>query len=56
MEEGEGVSSGIQRADVKKVLGSVHMMNMGGTLVFLDGDESYTPNNETKKKTRISYG
>ena len=54
-EDGEGVSLRIQRADVKKVLGSAHKMNMGGDAVVLDGDKSYTQNKETNKKTRINY-
>ena len=29
----------IQCADVKKVLGSVHKMNLGGNVVVLDGDK-----------------
>ncbi len=41
---------------MKKVLGSVHKMNVGGNVVVLDGDESYMQNKETSKKTRINYG
>ena len=44
-----------QRADVKKVLGSVHKMNVGGNVVVLDGERSYTQNKETGRKTRINY-
>ncbi len=36
-EKGEGVSLRIQGADVQKVLGTVHKMNMGGNVVVLDG-------------------
>ncbi len=54
-EDGEGVSQRIQCADLKKVLGSVHKMNTGGSVVVLGGDESYTQNKETNKKTRINY-
>ncbi len=39
-ENGEGVSLRMQCADVKKVLGSVHKMNMGGNVGVLDGDRS----------------
>jgi hypothetical protein len=52
---GEGVSMKIQCADVKKVLGSVHKMNMGGNVVVLDGRRSYMQNKETGQKTRIEY-
>ncbi len=45
----------IQCADVKKILGSVHKMNLGGNVVVLDGDRSYMQNKETGKKTRINY-
>ena len=44
-----------QRADVKKVLASVHKMNMGGNVVALDGDESHVQNKETSEKTWIKY-
>jgi hypothetical protein len=54
-DDGEGVSLRIQRADVKKVLGSVHKMNLGGNVVVLDGERSYMQNKETGKKTRINY-
>ncbi len=45
----------IQRADVQKVLGSVHNVNMGGIVVALDGERSYVQNKETNKKTRINH-
>ncbi len=37
-ENGEEVSLRIQCADVKKVLGLVHKMGMGGNVVVLDGE------------------
>ncbi len=42
-------------ADVKKALGSVHEMSMGGKAVVLDGDERYTQNKDTNQKSRINY-
>ena len=45
----------IQCADVKKVLGSVHNMNMGGNVVVLDGEMSCMQTKETSKKTRINH-
>ncbi len=54
-EDGEGVSLRIQRAGVKKVLGSVRKMIMGGIVVALDGDRIYVQKKETSKKTRINY-
>ena len=45
----------MQRAEVKKVLGSVHKMNQGGNVVVLDGEKSYTQNKKTGQKTRIGY-
>ncbi len=30
-------------------------MNMGGNVVVLDGERSYTQNKETNKKTRMIY-
>jgi hypothetical protein len=54
-DDGEGVSLRIQCADVKKVLGSAHKMNLGGNVVVLDGERSYMQNKETGKKTRINY-
>jgi hypothetical protein len=38
-EAGGGMSMRIQRADGKKVLGSVHKMNLGGNVVALDGNK-----------------
>jgi hypothetical protein len=54
-DSGEGLSIKIQCADVTKVLGSVHKMNMGGNAVVLDGRRSYMQNKETSQKTRIEY-
>ena len=54
-EDGEGVSLRTQCADVKKVLGSVHKMNIGDNVVALNGDKRHMQNKETSKKTRINY-
>ncbi len=54
-EDGEGLNLRTQLADVKKVSGSVHKMTMGGNVVVLDRDRSYTQNKETNEETRISY-
>ncbi len=53
--DGEGVSLGMQRADVKKVLDSARKMNMGGIAVVLDEDKSYRQKREANETTRISY-
>ena len=52
---GEAVSMRMTCADVQKVLGSVHRMNMGGNRVVLDGDESYMENRKSGKRTPIKY-
>ncbi len=44
----------MQCADVKKVLESVHKVNMGGDVVVLDGDRRYMQNKEANKKTRTT--
>ncbi len=54
-ESGEGMRMKIQCAEVKKVLGSVHKMNMGGNIFVLDGMKSYMKNKETGQKTKIEY-
>ena len=54
-DEGGAVSMKVQCADVKKVLCSVHKMNMGGNVVVLDGERSYMQHKESGKKTRIAY-
>ena len=45
----------MQCADVKKVLCSVHKMNMGGNVVVLDGERSYMQHKESGRRTRIEY-
>ncbi len=40
---------------MKKVLGSVHKINMGGSVVVFDGDKTYMQNKETNYKTRVNY-
>ncbi len=45
----------IQCADVKKVVGLVHKMNMRGKVVVLDCNKSYMQNKESGQKTRIEY-
>ena len=52
-DEGEGISMRVQCADVKKVLCSVHKMNLGGNVVVLDGGRSYMQNKESRQKTKI---
>ncbi len=42
------------KADVHKVLGSVHKMNKGGNIVVLDGQHRYMKNKHTGQKTKIS--
>ena len=54
-DDGEGVSMRMTCADVQKVLGSVHRMNLGGNRVMLDGKESYLESRKTGKRTRIHY-
>jgi hypothetical protein len=54
-DDGGAVSMKVQCADVKKVLCSVHKMNMGGNVVVLDGEKSYMQHKESGKKTRIEY-
>ena len=53
--DGEGISMRVQRAEVKKVLCSVHKMNLGGNVVVLDGGRSYMQNKESRQKTKIHY-
>ncbi len=45
----EGLSLRIQRVDAKKVLGSVHKMNIGGNVVVLGGERSYV---QKRRRTR----
>ena len=54
-ESGEGFGMKIQCAEVKKVLGSAHKMNMGGNVVVLDGGKSYMQNKKSGQKTKIEY-
>jgi hypothetical protein len=54
-DEGGAVSMKVQCADVKKVLCSVHKMNMGGNVVVLDGKKSYMQHKKSGEKTRIEY-
>ncbi len=52
-DDGDGVSTRAQHADVKKALS--HKMNLEGNVVALDGGRSHTQNNENAPKTRINY-
>jgi hypothetical protein len=54
-EEGDAVGMRMTCADVHKVLGSVHKMNMGGNKVVLDGSKSYMENKMTGRRTKIHY-
>jgi hypothetical protein len=54
-DEGDAVGMRMTCADVHKVLGSVHRMNMGGNKVVLDGPQSYMENKMSGKKTKIYY-
>ncbi len=49
------MSAEIQRADVKKALGSVHKMNTGDNVAVLDGRRGYLQNKDTGQRTRIEY-
>jgi hypothetical protein len=53
-DEGDPVAMRITVADVNKVLGSVHRMNLGGNKVVLDGDRSYMEG-KSGRRTRIHY-
>jgi hypothetical protein len=53
-DEGDPVTMRMTVADVHKVLGSVHKMNLGGNKVVLNGDKSYMES-KTGKRTRIFY-
>ncbi len=54
-EAGDGMSRKVQCAVVKKALGSVHKMNLGGNAVVLDGSRSYVQNKEMGRKSRMQY-
>ena len=51
-ESGEGFGMKIQCAEVKKVLGSVHKMNMGGNVVVLDGGKATCRTRSRVRKQR----
>jgi hypothetical protein len=53
-DEGDSVGMRMTVADVHKVLGSVHKMNMGGNKVVLDGPRSYMQS-RSGKRTKIHY-
>jgi hypothetical protein len=53
-DEGDPVSMRMTVADVNKVLGSVHRMNLGGNKVVLDGERSYMEG-RNGRRTRIHY-
>ncbi len=53
-DSGEGLNT-IQRAEVKKVLGSARQMNVGRNVAVLDGKKSHEQNKETCQKTRTDY-
>ncbi len=54
-DDGEAVTMKVQCADAKKVLCSVHRMNMGGYVVVLDGEKGYMQHKESGMRTRIDY-
>jgi hypothetical protein len=54
-DEGDAVGMRMTVADVHKVLGSIHKMNMGGNRVILDGARSYMENRSSGKSTKIHY-
>ncbi len=45
----------VQCAEMQKVLGSVHRMNLGGNVVVMDGEKSYAHNKASGQRTRIKY-
>jgi hypothetical protein len=53
-DEGDPVSMRMTVADVNKVLGSVHRMNLGGNKVVLNGSDSYMEG-QNGKRTKIHY-
>ncbi len=53
--DGESVGTRVQSGDVKKALCSVHKMNLGGSVVVLNGRKSYAQNKENGQKTRINH-
>ena len=53
-DEGDPVSMRMTVADVNKVLGSVHRMNLGGNKVVLNGGDSYMEG-RNGRRTKIHY-
>jgi hypothetical protein len=53
-DEGDQVNMRLTVADVNKVLGSVHRMNLGGNKIVLDGSRSYMEG-RNGKRTKIHY-
>ncbi len=54
-DDGGGVSLSMPCADVKKVLGSVHKMNMGGNVVVLDVEKTTCNTRIQARKRGIKY-
>ena len=52
-EKGELISMAMQCADVTRVLGSVHRMNQGGSVVVFDGKDSFAVHTKIGKVTNI---
>jgi hypothetical protein len=53
-DEGDPVGMRMTVADVHKVLGSVHNMNLGGNKVVLDGERSFMES-RSGRRTKIHY-
>jgi hypothetical protein len=53
-DEGDQVNMRLTVADVNKVLGSVHRMNLGGNKIVLNGNKSYMEG-RNGKRTKIHY-
>ena len=53
--DGAMASMAVQVADVSRTLGSVNRMNEAGTVVVLDGHDSYTLNKSTGRITGIDW-
>ncbi len=54
-DDGESVSTTVQRADVKKALFSVDKMNLGGNAAALDGGIRRMQNKVNGQKTRLNH-
>ncbi len=54
-DEGESMTMRVQPADIKNALSLVHKMNLGGSVVVLDGGGSYSQNEEKGQRARINY-